>query len=124
MAVSKAWKGDERRVAKQLGGTRVGLSGGPGALSKADVLAGPFFVEVKRRARSPIAVWFGEAAVKASLEGKTPVLILHVLSSNSWLAVLNLEDFRSLYHRIGVLFSAGVGAESEAKPVWITSTQK
>lgn len=115
MVRSIAWKSDERRVAKQLGGTRVGLSGGPGALSKADVLAGPFFVEVKRRARSPIAVWFGEASVKASMEGKVPVLIFHVLSSNSWLAVLNLEEFRALYHRIGVLSTAGVEAEQERK---------
>ena len=124
MAKSIAWKGDERRVAKQLGGTRVGLSGGPGALSKADVLAGPFFVEVMRRARSPIAVWFGEAALKAGAEGKTPVLVLHVLSSNSWLAVLNLEEFRSLFYRIGVLSSAGTALDADVKPVWITSAQK
>ena len=92
----KGWKVDERKVAKRLNGRRVGLSGGPGSLSKADVLAGRFFVEVKRRARFPGALWYGECAMKAALEARVPVLVVHVARSDVWLAVLSLSTLVEL----------------------------
>mgnify|MGYP001612835438 CR=1 FL=1 len=87
----KAWKVDERKVAKRLNGRRVGLSGGPGSLSKADVLAGRFFVEVKRRARFPGAVWYGKCALEAAHDGRVALLVVHVARSDVWLAVLSLS---------------------------------
>ena len=96
MTPEKAWKVDERKVAKRLGGRRVGLSGGPGALSKADVLAGRFYVEVKRRARFPGAVWFGACAMNAALDGRVPLLVVHVARSDVWLAVLSLSTLVEL----------------------------
>jgi len=101
MMPEKAWKVDERKVARWLGGQRVGLSGGRGAFSRADVLADGWFVEVKRRAVSPVAKWYGEAHVKAKQEGKRPVLVLHLARSDSWLVVVDLDSFCAL---------AGVGA--------------
>ena len=87
----KAWKVDERKVAKRLNGRRVGLSGGPGSLSKADVLAGRFHVEVKRRARFPGAAWYGKCALEAAVDDRVPLLVVHVARSDIWLAVLSLS---------------------------------
>ena len=92
----KAWKVDERKVAKRLNGRRVGLSGGPGSLSKADVLAGRFHVEVKRRARFPGAAWYGKCAMEAALDGRVPLLVVHVARSDIWLAVLSLSTLTEL----------------------------
>lgn len=89
----KSWKVDERKVARRVGGQRVGLSGGRGAYSRADVLSDGWFIEVKRRAVSPVAKWLGEAQVKARMEGKKAVLVVHVARSDVWLVALPLDEF-------------------------------
>ncbi len=90
------WKVDERKVAKAVGGRRIALSGGRGAASKADVLCPGWFIEVKRRVRFSAARWLGAASVKAAAEGRRPVVVIHVAGSNTWLALLSLEDWQAL----------------------------
>ncbi len=94
------WKVDERHVAKALGGERIALSGGPGASSKADVIAGDLFVEVKRRQACVVSKWFSECRVKAHNEGKTPCLVVHVAGSSLWLAVVEVPELREFLSRI------------------------
>jgi len=98
-----AWKADERKVAKKVGGKRVALSGGPGAPSRADVLTNHFFIEVKRRERFGGAQWLEDALAKGLREERTGVVVVHVAHSQQWVVLMDLDDFQWLASRAGVL---------------------
>ena len=88
-----AWKQDEYAVARKLGGVRVPLSGGRGAFSKADVLAGNLFIEVKRRPAFRYSSILCDLALKAVRENRVPVLVVHVEHTREWYCILDLDDF-------------------------------
>jgi len=88
------WKAVERRVAKELGGERVGI------LGHEDVRHDRLSLEVKTRKALPkfLTASYSQAA-KNARPGKVPVLILkqkHSLYSDS-LVVLRLADFLKLF---------------------------
>ena len=92
----KAWKRVERMTARLLGGQRVALSGGPGATSRADVLAGGWFVECKHRRRCAVATWYDVVCGKALAEGRQPLLVIHVAGSARYLAVVDIAQLQQL----------------------------
>jgi hypothetical protein len=100
-----AWKDDERRVARRLGGERIALSGGRGAKSKGDVLFPGWLVEVKRRARFAFASWVSDVCLKAEREGRRGVVVVHVARTQGWCVLLDLRDFEYL---VGQRTSDGV----------------
>ena len=70
------WKSFERAVASFFGGQRTPLSGGNSKHTRGDVIHDSVYVECKMRQRlATWAVW-EDAAEKAALEGKTPVVCL------------------------------------------------
>ena len=84
------WKQNERRVAKKLGGRRIGNTGKP----TPDVITGWLAVEVKHRGRLP--VWLKDALAQAKRnagEGRLPLVVLHEKYARDSLVVLTLSDF-------------------------------
>lgn len=96
LMANQQWKADERVVATRMQGQRVALSGGPGASSKADVLAPGWFIEVKRRARFVGAGWLAKARESAQLEHRRAVVVVHVAHTQRWTVLLDLADFEYL----------------------------
>ena len=94
--MNDSWKRDEREVARRLGGTRVALSGGRGAASRADVLLPGWFIEVKRRQFFRGAGWLEMTRLKATREDRRGVVVVHVARSVGWIVLLSLADFQEL----------------------------
>ena len=89
------WKTVERRVAQQLGGERVGCTGGP----TADVLTpGGFAVECKHRERLPKWLKAALAQAKANAPaGYLALVVLHEKHARDSLVLLALSDFREWF---------------------------
>lgn len=91
--MSKAWKNAEKKVAKIVGGHRIGVTG----LATNDVEHGRLAIEVKHTARPPVFVVNALAQAKANgRAGKVPVAVIHPKGSRQYLAVLALEDLAAL----------------------------
>jgi hypothetical protein len=88
------WKSVERRLAKELGGERVGILGGE------DVRHGRLSVEVKTRKELPrfLIKTYGQAADNARA-GKLPLLVLKERCKRyaDCLCILRLSDFLELF---------------------------
>ncbi len=83
------WKGVERRIAKQLGGRRLG----PGS-DRADVRSEWLCVEVKQRAELP--AWIKDALHQArgyAQPEQLAIAVLHEAGSHDSLVLLSLKDF-------------------------------
>jgi len=88
------WKNVERRLARELGGERVGI------LGHEDVRHDRLSVEVKSRRELPrFIVNAYDQAVTNSRAGKMPLLILKEKSKRfaDCLCILRLSDFQSLF---------------------------
>ena len=94
----KRWKAQERLVARALGGERQPNTG----RRAADVLAGPYAVEVKTRRKLP--EWLTDAMAQAedSARGRTPLVVLVEVRQGvraRRLAVLWLDDLPGICTR-------------------------
>lgn len=82
----KAWKAEERSVAKAFG-TKRALGTG----EKADIQHALFCVDVKLRQRWDVERWFEELREYANKEGKIPILTLRKPRSKRRLAVVDFD---------------------------------
>lgn len=73
----KAWKRQERNVARRLDAKRNPLSGRAGGHTSADVIHPVLYVEVKHAKRFAVLTIMREVEHKAAKEKKLPVLVLH-----------------------------------------------
>jgi hypothetical protein len=92
------WKAVERRLARELGGERVGI------LGREDIRHERLSVEVKTRRELPrfLMKSYGQAAANARA-GKVAVLVLKERGKRyaDCLCILRLEDFLQLFIREG-----------------------
>lgn len=86
--MSGTWKAIERRIATYFGTVRNPLSGSNGKHSGSDSLHPSLYIEVKYRERhSAVSLW-RDTALRAKLEGKTPVVCLAEKNKTGyWLVV-------------------------------------
>ena len=92
---TQTWKHTERRIARQLGGRRMG----PGA-DRADVRSEWLSIEVKHRKQTP--AWLKHAVAQArgdAAPDQLGIAVLHEAGqrSDSDLVVLALADFRAWF---------------------------
>jgi len=95
MSKNAAWKAHERRIARRLGGRRVGPTGA----ATPDVVTDQLAVECKHRATLP--AWLAGAmaqAVDNAPEDLTPVVVLHEHGkrADGDLVIVRLADFERL----------------------------
>lgn len=93
MSVYAAWKATERKIARRLGGRRVGHQSGP-----VDVDAGWLQVQVKHRKRLPL--WLTEALNKvraATNDQQLGIVVLHEHGKRDDLIVLSLADWQQWF---------------------------
>ncbi len=90
--VDKLWKAVERKVAKLFGSERSPCSGSPGKVTASDTLHKELFIEVKHRAQNAVGTWYKKAREQGRKEGKIPVVVLHIKSTQLWLVVCNISD--------------------------------
>ena len=84
------WKNAERRIARAVGGRRIGNTG----RATADVDAGWLAVEVKQRKRLP--VWLTSALAQARRnagDGQLAIVTLHERYARDSLVLMALSDF-------------------------------
>ena len=95
-AVRGTWKAFERLVAKSFGTERTALSGGNSKVTRSDTLHDVLYVECKYGKR--VAPWslFKDAAAKATVEGKVPVLCLKQKGETGFLVVCLASDLRNV----------------------------
>ena len=86
----KAWKAEERKVAKAFGASRA-LMKGTG--EKSDIDHPLFCVDVKLRKRWSIDKWFDELRAYASKADKIPILTLRKPGSKKRLVVVDFDFF-------------------------------
>jgi len=86
--MDKAWKKEERTVAKEFGTTRALMKG---TLEKSDIDHPVFCVDVKLRKRWEIDKWFAELRDYAMKCNKTPILTLRKPRSRRRLAVVDFD---------------------------------
>lgn len=84
----KAWKAEERSVAKAFG-TKRALMKGTG--EKADIQHTLFCVDVKLRQRWDVNKWFDELRAYADKKNKIPILTLRKPRSKRRLAVVDFD---------------------------------
>jgi hypothetical protein len=94
----KAWKAEERTVAKAFGTSRALMTGTD---EKTDIQHKLFCVDVKLRKRWDVDKWFAELREYADQQSKIPILTLRKPRTKRRLAVIDF-DF---------LISALLGAE-------------
>jgi len=88
------WKSVERRVARTLGGQRVGCTG----KDTPDVVTNWLVVEVKHRRRLP--QWLKDALAQARKhagDGQLGIAVLHEQGRHDSLVVLSLDDFKEWF---------------------------
>jgi len=86
--MDKAWKKEERTVAKEFGTTRALMKG---TLEKSDIDHPFFCVDVKLRKRWEVDKWFSELEDYAQKHNKTPILTLRKPRSRRRLAVVGFD---------------------------------
>lgn len=99
------WKAIERRVAKDLGGTRNPLSGiRSGHGTHGDILHPTLYGEIKHTARAAILTLLREVQRLAKREHKMPLIVMHEKGTQNYAAVLPFSDFLIIWN---VLREAG-----------------
>ncbi len=93
MSPTSTWKSVERRVAKALGGVRMGPGG-----DRADVRTTWLCVEVKQRKVLPD--WLTKALAQARKYARPeqlPIAVLHEAGAHDSLVVMSLKDFQEWF---------------------------
>jgi hypothetical protein len=102
MTARATWKAAERRVAADLGGSRIPVSGVD--RDGADVITPLFHVQVKLRKCLPVWLWGWLAGIRsdAKPQGKVGILILKKPRQRDaeGLVVLSYEDFIDLHGKV------------------------
>ena len=84
------WKQRERKVARALGGTRVGASGH----STPDVVTPWLAVECKQRKQLPLWLTTALSKIRAQAgDGKLGIVVLHEHGEHDSLVIMSLRDF-------------------------------
>jgi len=86
--MDKAWKKEERTVAKEFGTTRALMKG---TSEKSDIEHALFCVDVKLRKRWEVESWFNVLRTYAFRENKIPILTLRKPRSRRRLAVVDFD---------------------------------
>lgn len=110
----KAWKREEREVAKAFDTTRALMKG---TNEKTDIQHALFCVDVKLRQRWDVEKWFEELRAYADKQNKIPILTLRKPRSKRRLAVV---DFDFL---VSALKGAGIIQCQEVRKCFLTKTQ-
>lgn len=84
----KAWKAEERSVAKAFGTQRALMKGTD---EKTDIQQNLFCVDVKLRQRWDVEKWFEELREYADKQSKIPILTLRKPRSKRHLAVVDFD---------------------------------
>lgn len=84
----KAWKAEERTVAKAFGTSRALMKG---TAEKTDIQHALFCVDVKLRQRWDVERWFEELREYADKQNKIPILTLRKPRSKRRLAVVDFD---------------------------------
>jgi len=91
----RAWKAQERRVARMFGTLRNSLSGGHSKVgTSSDTLHGKLYIECKYRQRIAVIEWFQEIIPLARKEGKIPVLCLKAKNRQDDYVVVRIRDLK------------------------------
>lgn len=100
MAKTKTWKATEKKVAKLVGGKRVGNRGTNSEDVCTDVVEGveqlypgveKFSIECKHSSSLPAWLREGYAQAKRNAKGKEPLLVVHPKHSRIYYAILPIE---------------------------------
>lgn len=112
--VSKAWKNDERRVAKFFGTERTPLSGINSKHTHSDTLDSTLFIEHKRRKRIGIISQLWDGVVKqAKQECKLPLVTLTEHNRRGFFVVVHSTDLRDF--AIDVLGRSSINGEKSKR---------
>ena len=84
----KAWKAEERKVAKEFGTTRALMKG---TSEKSDVEHALFCVDVKLRKRWDVESWFNVLRTYAKSQDKVPILTLRKPGGKHRIAVVDFD---------------------------------
>ena len=95
----KAWKREERIVAKSFGSTRALMTG---TAEKSDIAHDMFCVDTKLRQNWQVDKWFSELKDYAQKQDKTPILVVRKPRAKQRLAVIDFD------YLIAVLKGAGL----------------
>jgi hypothetical protein len=90
----KEWLQDELVLARALHGRRR-------PVRSADVAAGRWRLDVRRRQRWGAAAWVEQAAERAG--GEPSAVAVHVVGAERWMVVMTLDAWRDLARRAGDL---------------------
>jgi len=91
----RAWKAQERRVARIFGTLRNSLSGRHSkAGTSSDTLHRKLYIECKYRQKIAVIEWFQEIIPLARKEGKIPVLCLKAKNHRDDYVVVRMRDLK------------------------------
>jgi hypothetical protein len=90
--MDKAWKRDERKVAKFFGTNRNPLSGSQSRHTASDTLHSQLYIEVKRRKAHSIAAWWRKAKIEADKEDKIPVVAISEYGRKGFWVLVHVDD--------------------------------
>ena len=88
----KAWKRDERKIARFFGCLRTPLSGGSSRHTRSDTLHPLLFIEVKRRKRHALLNVFHKAKALALKENKIPVVTVTEHGKKGFWLLVHCDD--------------------------------
>ena len=86
------WKAFERKIAKLMGGARVGCTGH----SAVDVQHPRYEIECKLRQKLAIASWFEQVKKHSDKSGKIPLLMCRQKHKHTVFVTMRMEDFLAL----------------------------
>ena len=89
----KAWKNEERTVARMFGTERALMKG---TEEKSDIISDLFMVDVKLRKRWNVQSWYRELRQASRKQGKIPILTVREPGKRLRLAVLDLDYLISI----------------------------
>lgn len=104
------WKGFEREVAKDFGGTRTPLSGSNSKHTRADVIHEYLFIECKKRKEHSHHTLFKKVEKYANQESaKIPVVATKETGKHGYLIILRPEDLM----RVAKLYEGESNGDSD-----------
>ena len=100
----KSWKRFERKVAEQLGGYRIPVSGVSSGF-KGDVSHPLFFVECKWGKQIPktILKWFSKADGQSKDSGKVVLVVMKPRGVHEEFVLLRFKDFLDICRKGGII---------------------
>ena len=98
--MEKAWKRDERKIAKFFETNRNPLSGSQSRHTASDTLHSRLFIEVKRRKAHSVAGWWRKAKIEADKEHKIPVVAISEYRRKGFWVLVHVDDLAGFIKEI------------------------